>query len=70
TEFPVFYSWLKGKFSMKSFNDMPNGILYLKGGDLKEEFGRFYNSCQFFDLKNYFEEEFFDTKKVVYYQWK
>lgn len=70
TEFPVFYSWLKGKFSMKSFNDLPNGILYLKGGDLKEEFGRFYNSCQFFDLKNYFEEEFFDTKKVVYYQWK
>lgn len=70
TEFPVFYSWLKGKFSMKSFNDLPNGILYLKGGDLKEEFGRFYNSCQFFDLKNYFEEEFFETKKVVYYQWK
>lgn len=70
TEFPVFYSWLKGKFSMKSFNDLPNGILYLKGGDLKEEFGRFYNSCQFFDLKNYFDEEFFETKKVVYYQWK
>lgn len=70
TEFPVFYSWLKGKFSMKSFNDLPNGILYLKGGDLKEEFGRFYNSCQFYDLKNYFAEEFFDTKKVVYYQWK
>jgi 16S rRNA (guanine527-N7)-methyltransferase len=70
TEFPVFYSWLKGKFTGKSFNDMPNGILYLKGGDLKEEFGRFYNSCQFFDLKNYFSEEFFDTKKVVYFQWK
>ncbi|MBP7810625.1 MAG: 16S rRNA (guanine(527)-N(7))-methyltransferase RsmG [Bacteroidia bacterium] len=70
TEFPVFYSWLKGKFTGKSFNDMPNGILYLKGGDLKEEFGRFYNSCQFFDLKTFFSEEFFDTKKVVYFQWK
>lgn len=70
TEFPVFYTWLKGKFLTKSFNDLPNGVLYLKGGDLKEEFGRFYNSCQFFDLKNYFAEEFFDTKKVVYYQWK
>lgn len=70
TEFPVFYSWLKGKFTGKSFNDLPNGILYLKGGDLKEEFGRFYNSCQFFDLKTFFSEEFFDTKKVVYYQWK
>ena len=70
TEFPEFYSWLKGKFSMKSFNDLPNGILYLKGGDLKEEFGRFYNSCQFYDLKTFFSEEFFDTKKVVYFQWK
>lgn len=70
TEFPVFYTWLKGKFTGKSFNDMPNGILYLKGGDLKEEFGRFYNSCQFFDLKTFFSEEFFDTKKVVYFQWK
>lgn len=70
TEFPVFYSWLKGKFSMKSFNDLPNGILYLKGGDLREELGRFYNACKFYDLKNYFEEEFFDTKKVIYFQWK
>lgn len=69
TEFPVFYSWLKGKFNSKGFNDLPNGILYLKGGDLKEEFGRFYNSCQFFDLNTFFSEEFFDTKKVVYYQW-
>ncbi len=70
TEFPVFYSWLKGKFTGKSFNDKPNGILYLKGGDLQEEFGRFYNKCEFFELKNFFREEFFETKKVVYFQWK
>ena len=70
TEFPVFYSWLKGKFSMKSFNDLPNGILYLKGGDLQEEFGRFYNASKFYELKDFFSEEFFDTKKVVYFQWK
>ena len=70
TEFPVFYTWMKGKFSMKSFNDLPNGILYLKGGDLQEEFGRFYNKCEFFELKTFFTEEFFDTKKVVYFQWK
>lgn len=70
TEFPVFYSWLRGKFLRESFNDLPNGILYLKGGDLQEEFGRFYNACKFYDLKNYFTEEFFDTKKVVYFQWK
>ncbi len=68
TEFPVFYSWVKDKFLKENFNDLPNGILYLKGGDLKEEFGKFYDKAKFYDLKNYFEEEFFDTKKVVYYK--
>jgi 16S rRNA (guanine527-N7)-methyltransferase len=68
TEFPVFYSWVKDKFLKDNFNDLPNGILYLKGGDLKEEFGRFYDKAKFFELKDYFEEEFFETKKVVYYK--
>jgi 16S rRNA (guanine527-N7)-methyltransferase len=66
TEFPVFYNWVREKFLSDSFNDLPNGILYLKGGDLKEEFGRFYNQAKFYDLKDYFTEEFFETKKVVY----
>jgi 16S rRNA (guanine527-N7)-methyltransferase len=66
TEFPVFYNWIKHKFLPDNFNSLPNGILYLKGGDLKEEFGTFYSQCQFFELKNYFSEDFFDTKKVVY----
>jgi len=68
TEFPVFYNWVKNKFLKEQFNDLPNGILYLKGGDLKEEFGKFYERAEFYDLKNYFEEEFFETKKVVYYK--
>jgi len=68
TEFPVFYTWVKNKFLKENFNDMPNGILYLKGGDLKEEFGRFFNQAKFYDLKDYFKEEFFGTKKVVYYK--
>ena len=67
TEFPVFYNWVKNKFLNKNFNDLPNGILYLKGGDLKEEFGTFYSKAKFYELKNYFSEEFFETKKVVYY---
>jgi 16S rRNA (guanine527-N7)-methyltransferase len=66
TEFPLFYNWVKNKFLKESFNDLPNGILYLKGGDLKEEFGKFYNKCSFYDLKNFFKEDFFETKKVVY----
>jgi 16S rRNA (guanine527-N7)-methyltransferase len=67
TDFPVFYHWVKTKFLQDNFNSMPNGILYLKGGDLREEFGTFYSRCQFYELKSYFTEEFFDTKKVVYF---
>jgi 16S rRNA (guanine527-N7)-methyltransferase len=68
TEFPVFYQWVKNKFVADNFNDLPNGILCLKGGDLRQEFGKFYNRAKFFELKDYFEEEFFETKKVVYYR--
>jgi 16S rRNA (guanine527-N7)-methyltransferase len=68
TEFPVFYNWVKNKFLTENFNALPNGILYLKGGDLQEEFGKFYARAEFHDLKDFFEEEFFLTKKVVYYK--
>jgi 16S rRNA (guanine527-N7)-methyltransferase len=68
TEFPVFYSWIRQSFLKEHFNDLPNGILYLKGGDLQEEFGKYFDKARFFELKNYFEEEFFETKKVVYFR--
>ncbi|MBA2612698.1 MAG: 16S rRNA (guanine(527)-N(7))-methyltransferase RsmG [Bacteroidetes bacterium] len=68
TEFPVFYNWVRNKFLKENFNDLPHGILYLKGGDLKEEFGKFFDHAKFYDLKDYFNEEFFETKKVVYYK--
>lgn len=67
TEFPEFYAWIKNKFLKENFNDLPNGILYLKGGDLREEFGKYFDKSTFYDLKDYFEEEFFETKKVVYF---
>ncbi len=66
TEFPVFYKWLQNKFSKNQFNNLPNGILYLKGGDLSEEFKDFKKRVVFTDLKEHFNEEFFETKKVVY----
>lgn len=68
TEFPEFYNWIYRKILKENFNELPNGILYLKGGDLREEFGKHYDKATFYDLKNYFEEEFFDTKKVVHYK--
>jgi 16S rRNA (guanine527-N7)-methyltransferase len=66
TEFPAFYKWVQNKISREQFNTLPNGILYLKGGDLSEEFKDFKKRAVFYDLKEYFKEEFFETKKVVY----
>lgn len=64
TQMPEFLRWLKGKFEKEQINRKHNGVLYLKGGDLAEELAGF--KCEIFQLKNYFEEEFFETKKVVY----
>ena len=64
TQMPEFLRWLKGKFEKEQFNEKHNGVLYLKGGDLAEELAGLRG--EIFQLKNYFEEEFFDTKKVVY----
>lgn len=66
TELPVFHNWVKNKFRKQSFNELRNGILYLKGGDLTEELKPFGGKTKIVDLKNYFSEEFFETKKVVY----
>ena len=57
--------WIKGKLIRKnSFNDLPNGILALKGGQLGEELGSF--RATLYELSDYFPGEFFETKKVVY----
>ncbi|MDF0715599.1 16S rRNA (guanine(527)-N(7))-methyltransferase RsmG [Muricauda sp. 334s03] len=62
---PTFVHWTKGKIKKESAHQRKNGILYLKGGDLTEEL-KGYETVQVFDLNEYFEEEFFETKKVVY----
>lgn len=61
----TFVGWNKGKIAKKQNHDLKNGILYLKGGDLSEELEK-YTSATIYDLPNYFEEEFFETKKVVH----
>ncbi|MGQ0828313.1 MAG: 16S rRNA (guanine(527)-N(7))-methyltransferase RsmG [Bacteroidota bacterium] len=65
-EFPVFYRWVQNKFTKNQSNALPNGILYLKGGDLTEELKDFKKRVVIYDLKDHFAEEFFETKKVVY----
>ncbi|WP_037315843.1 16S rRNA (guanine(527)-N(7))-methyltransferase RsmG [Salegentibacter sp. Hel_I_6] len=62
---PTFVHWTKGKIAKKSEHELKNGILYLKGGDLSEEL-KDYPKATIYNLPDYFEEEFFDTKKVVY----
>lgn len=64
TQMPIFLTWLRGKFEKEQFNPKHNGVLYLKGGDLAEELAGL--KAEIFNLKNYFDGEFFDTKKVVY----
>ncbi len=61
----TFVRWVKGKIAKKQQHDLKNGILYLKGGDLSEELAT-YTSATLYDLPNYFEEDFFETKKVVH----
>jgi 16S rRNA (guanine527-N7)-methyltransferase len=52
--------------SNEQFNVLPNGIIALKGGELQSEMASMKNICTTWDLKDYFEEEFFITKKVVH----
>lgn len=65
TTMPTFVSWVKGKIAKSQHNDLKNGILYLKGGDLTEELQN-YKTVTLFNLSDYFTEDFFETKKVVY----
>ncbi len=61
-----FAPWIRNKFEKKDKNGIPNGILYLKGGDLKEEIKESRLKAELHPLTSYFEEDFFDTKYVVY----
>jgi 16S rRNA (guanine527-N7)-methyltransferase len=70
TRLKEFYPWVKGKFNKLSKNKLPNGILYLKGGDLTQEIAESGLAVQQYHLKDYFEEEFFETKQVVYIKGK
>lgn len=61
-----FVPWVKGKMSKSQYNKLRNGILYLKGGDLTNELFTFRHKVKTWDISEWFEEEFFETKKVIY----
>ena len=61
-----FIPLVKGKLKVESFNEMKNGVLFLKGGDLAEEIDESKKNVTTFPISSYFDEEFFETKVVLY----
>ncbi len=66
TRLKEFYGWVHQKVKDKSVHELDNGILYLKGGDLDEELDELKKPYSLYNLSDYFKEDFFETKKVVY----
>lgn len=66
TRLGEFTPWVRNKFVKKDKNSIPNGILYLKGGDLSEEIKESRLKAELHPLSSYFKEDFFDTKYLVY----
>lgn len=66
TRMKEFHGWIHQKVKAESKHSLDNGILYLKGGDLEEEMNELKKRYSIHDLTDFFEEEFFQTKKVVY----
>ncbi len=66
TAMPDFLRWTHNKFAKTQKNSLPNGILYLKGGDLTAEMATVKKHYETHDISDFFTEEFFTTKKVVY----
>ncbi|HIY47233.1 MAG TPA: 16S rRNA (guanine(527)-N(7))-methyltransferase RsmG [Candidatus Alistipes faecigallinarum] len=66
TAMPEFVGWVWKLLERGQRGSLPNGILYLKGGDLAEELARTRLKWTLYDIQDFFTEPFFETKKVVY----
>ncbi len=66
TRIKPFTMWVRNSFKNENRHPLPNGILYLKGGDLSEELEEYAFDYEIIPLSKFFEEEFFETKKVLY----
>ena len=66
TAFPSFLTLVRNRVQKGGFNELPNGIIYLKGGDFEEEIRDFRERITVYNIPEFFEEEFFETKKVIY----
>ncbi len=66
TQLPKFMSWIRKKVKRSCFNQLPNGVLYLKGGDLAEEFASIPEEPTAYPIREYFDDEDFDQKYVIH----
>jgi 16S rRNA (guanine527-N7)-methyltransferase len=66
TAFPKFVSMTQNLISKKQINSMPNGIIYLKGGEFSSEIEPFKKSIEIVNIPDFFDEPFFETKKIIY----
>ena len=66
TQFPEFVKIVRKNIISGYENSLSNGIIYLKGGDLTIELEKFRNQIKVFNISNFYEEPFFETKKIVY----
>ncbi|HDQ16231.1 MAG TPA: hypothetical protein ENN45_04150 [Bacteroidetes bacterium] len=68
TNFPKFLADVKHLIKSAIITNQPNGIIYLKGGDFSEEIRPYKNKVNIEHLKDYFSQEYFETKKIIHYK--
>ncbi len=61
-----FIPWVINNINRTNRNELANGVLYLKGGDLKEELSEINSPVTIYSIQEFFKEEFFETKSIVY----
>ena len=66
TVIPRMIDWISDKILTESFNSLPNGIFYLKGGHFEEELKGVEYKYRIFNVNHFFSEDYFKTKKIVY----
>ncbi|MCD4745238.1 MAG: 16S rRNA (guanine(527)-N(7))-methyltransferase RsmG [Bacteroidales bacterium] len=63
---PDFVKWVSYRFYKKGFNNIQNGVLYLKGGDFDNELKNLNQKYRIYKIDDFFKEEFFQTKKIIH----
>ena len=66
TRFDAFYNMTRKCVQVGGKNSIANGILYLKGGDFDEELQRINRKTTIYNISNFFDEPFFETKKIIH----